>query len=345
MLSFLTSYIVHLLVALLFTSLLLFLGTWIGSIVMQFCSKIVYVWMERKMFIMGYHCFYPNTRAVEKDVKCRQLLQTLREVYNKDSNFNAYCTRLSEERLPINVFMNWTRSVAEDIFAAPLPSAKMDQWNHFFKSKLYHHISIFYSDFPEYEDNEFGCLWGGIYFWLLVSFEKDMNDSIMERIVKFGCRMKPSMPYFQHFFNQARNCCGQGYHLPGLSTSAEEMFVNGMSAYKISSDSISASEVYDGYESLSVSERCNARRVFNDVLPDSTGWKTMRNEMKHRGWFKESIYPYATKIINGDIIEGDKVDEKTVISKVENYKPEIQTQNNEIPMPSIGQDGNNLMTE
>lgn len=310
MLSYITSFALTLFI----TYAITIVGIWMGQTIVHHGGKIVFALMERKLVIMGYRCFYANTNSVEKDIMCRQLLETLREVYNRNSNFNAYCTRISEERLPIYVFMNWTRSVAEDIFTANLPSAKIDQWNRYFKSSCYHRISLFYSDFPEYEDNEFGCLWGGVYFWLTVSFEKDMNDPIMNRVVYFGCKSKPSVPYFQHFFNQARNYCAHDYHLPEFSNHGEEMFERGMSSCNSSSDCISASEVYDGFEALSVSERCNARRVFNDVLPDSTGWSTIRNEMKKRGWFKETIYPYAnvTENIYGDKVQGNKVEQKVV---------------------------------
>ena len=40
--------------------------------------------------------------------------------------------------------------------------------------------------------------------------------------------------------------------------------------------------------------------------------------------------------IHGDIIQGDKVAEKTVIPSVGNYKPQITTQNIETPLPSSG---------
>ena len=40
--------------------------------------------------------------------------------------------------------------------------------------------------------------------------------------------------------------------------------------------------------------------------------------------------------IHGDIIQGDKVAEKTVIPNVSNYKPQITTQNIETPLPPSG---------
>ena len=50
-------------------------------------------------------------------------------------------------------------------------------------------------------------------------------------------------------------------------------------------------------------------------------------------------------IINGDIVEGDKVDEKNVIPHVRNFKPEIQTQTMNVPLPPIEQLEHNLLED
>ena len=50
-------------------------------------------------------------------------------------------------------------------------------------------------------------------------------------------------------------------------------------------------------------------------------------------------------IINGDIVEGDKVDEKNVIPHVSNFKPEIQTQTMNVPLPPIEQLEQNLLED
>lgn len=48
-------------------------------------------------------------------------------------------------------------------------------------------------------------------------------------------------------------------------------------------------------------------------------------------------------IINGDIVEGDKVDEKNVMPHVGNFKPEIQTQTMNVPLPLMEQQEQNLL--
>lgn len=332
------TYIAFYCLALLFTCLIIGLGSLIGTSIITFISKIVYSIMEKKLFIMGYHCFYPNISSVEKDTKCQKLLQTLRAVYLKNSTLNEYCTRISEERLPVDVFMNWTRSIAEDVFTAPVPSVKLDQWNHYLKSSLYHHISFFYSDFPEYDEREFGCLWGGIYFWLIVSFEKDMRDQLVERVVHFGSKSKPGLPYFYHFYNEARVYSGNGYYISNNKETVDECFEREFRQPDSNPSFISKDDVLNGFESLSVNERCNARQVFNDVLSECVAWKKICKEMKKLGWFKEVINPYSnvTKIINGDNVEGDKVQEKKVFQRIDNYQPHIPNQN--VNFPNLPQD-------
>jgi hypothetical protein len=61
----------------------------------------------------------------------------------------------------------------------------------------------------------------------------------------------------------------------------------------------------------------------------------MCKEMKQRGWFKEPIYQAGDTIIRGDYIAGDKVGEKSTISNVGNFKPEIDTQTLNVPLSGL----------
>ena len=44
----------------------------------------------------------------------------------------------------------------------------------------------------------------------------------------------------------------------------------------------------------------------------------------------------TTQNINGDVVNGDKVAEKTIIPNVDNYKPTIRSQNFNVPISSLG---------
>lgn len=261
---------------------------------------------------MGYRAYYQSNHVVEKDENYKSLYDTVCEVYNKNSLFNEYCPRLAEEHIPMYVLMNWARSISEDLFVAQVPSAKLDQWNQFLKSDMYSTISMFWDTFHIFEDNEKGCLWGAVYYCLAVRYEKDINDPLMLRIVSIGCKTKVAMPYFHHFQAAALNNCEINSNFTDFQQFNEKMKSWGKAVDYVPSDAISSTEVFYGFNELSINERCRARQVFNDVLSDSPAWQSMCKEMKRRGWFKERVNPNS---INYNV-EGDYVITKTVENEV-----------------------------
>lgn len=291
-------YLIYFTLALFVTTMIIFIGGYIGTFIVKLLSSISYTVLRVRLSVYGYQCFILNDRDIAKDVNCMRLKPIIQELYVKGSNFNPYCQRLSEDRLPIYVLMNWARSIAEDIFTAPIPSVKLDQWKHYWKSKLYTQISFFHTDFPAYEDHEMGCLWGAVYLWLVACFEKDINDPLLKSIMQLGCKEKIGVPYFCHFYNAARDICGEGYFLTNEKDFSEESIFT----TQIKHDYISSNEIYTGFQGLSVSERSQARQIFNDVLADSVAWRIMCNEMKQRGWFKENIY---TNVMAENFFMGD----------------------------------------
>lgn len=298
------------------TTMILLIGGFIGNFFVKLFYTLDNARLRRKLSVYGYRCYYLSYSSMSNDANCMRLIPVIKELYVKGSSFNAYCSRLSEERLPINVLMNWVRSVSEDLFTAPIPSVKLDQWNHYWKSKIYNRMTFFHSDFPKYEDYEMGCLWGAIYLWLAVCFEKDLNDPLLQRIVQLACKEKTAVPYFAHLYHAVRNFQGKDFFLTSMTNVVGDD-MNEDNNNKQFSNSISAEDIYNGFESLSVSERCNARKVLNDLLADCSAWGMMRNEMKDRGWFKETIYPLGeTKYV----VNGDYVLEKNVEHEVSNVE-------------------------
>ena len=73
-------------------------------------------------------------------------------------------------------------------------------------------------------------------------------------------------------------------------------------------------------------------KKYRERLMDSMNQQKELNEA-----IKEGVNRPATQHIHGDIIQGDKVSEKTIIPSMGNYKPQINRQNLEVSMPSIGQ--------
>ncbi len=306
-------FLIYFTLALFATIMILLIGGTIGNFLVRLYYTLDNARLKRKISVYGYRCYYFGYEDMNKDGHCLQIIPILKDLYIKNSSFNVYCSRLSEERLPLNVMLNWARSVAEDLFAAPIPSVKLDQWNHYWKSKLYTRMTFFHSDFPKYEDYEMGCLWGTVYLWLAICYEKDFNDSLMQRIVQLACKEKTAVPYFYHLYNATRNFKGENYFLVSMPNMVGGDVDENRQYDNQFGNSISAEEIYSGFEALTVNERCNARRVLNDVLADSPAWSTIRNEMKSRGWFKETIYPMSeTKMV----VNGDYVLEKNVEHEV-----------------------------
>ncbi len=310
-------YIIYFVLTLFATTLILLIGGIFGDFLVKLFLTLDNARLRRKLSVYGYHCYYLSYKSMGNDVNCVRLIPVLKELYVKGSSFNAYCTRLSEERLPINVLMNWARSVSEDLFTAPIPSVKLDQWNHYWKSKIYTRMTFFHSDFPNYEDYEMGCLWGTIFLWLAVCFEKDINDPLLQRIAQLACKEKTAVPYFAHLYNAARNFQGKDFFLTSMTNVFDDDMDEDVHYNKQFSNSISPEDIYNGFEPLSVSERCNARRVLNDLLADCSAWRVMCNEMKHRGWFKETIYPLGEAKL---VVNGDYVLEKNVEQEVANVE-------------------------
>lgn len=293
--TFIIDYLIPIALAILATTLITILGLWVGTKLVKFIKAMITAWMRQNLYVMGYRSFYPDNDSIEKDIKCHSLLRTVREVYEKNSSFDGYFPRLSKERVPIYVIMNWARSMSEDIFTAQMPISKVDQWNHFFKSKLYRRVSVIYEDFPIYEESEMGCLWGIAYYRLALIYEKDMNDPTMTRIAQLACKSKISTPYFHHFYAAVRCVCSTDYFLTDYINTGQAPFVEAATKFEHTiSDSVCSTDFFVGFESLSVNERCKARQVLNDVLSESEAWKSICREMKRRGWFKEEIVPRSS---------------------------------------------------
>lgn len=68
-------------------------------------------------------------------------------------------------------------------------------------------------------------------------------------------------------------------------------------------------------------------------------------ESKNKKPSKQSGKPSGKIVVNGPYYAGDNVSEKTVIPNMGNYKPQITTQNIEVPMPPSGQQEQKLLED
>lgn len=148
-----------------------------------------------------YHNYYLTEKSLKSDENAKELASILHDGY-VNHWFDDYYCRLSEDRLPINVFVNWTRTIVEDLLACVNPRNHVYGWNNYL-----HNIDsfkiLFYPDFIDFEDYEVTYLWGGVYYWLK-RLTPDFNDEdLLQRIEEVACQRKYLTPYFLLFKNMA----------------------------------------------------------------------------------------------------------------------------------------------
>ena len=245
--------------------------------------------LKRKLSVSGYQCFYLKHNDMLRDNDALRLLMVARKAYEGDSPLNSYYTSLSEQRLPMTVLANWSRTIAEDVFCAASPEARVVQWSRYMESKVYAWEMLVHSDFPEYEEHEFSFLWGAVFFWLSVCLGVDVHSPMMEGIVRLGCRKKYTKPFFNHFYLPASEMTAPSFGLPSATAihEAPKSFVIASKQDGTSPLAIRIDELKEGFLQLSVEERRSARRVLNDLLPGCAAWQMLLRQLRREGCFHE----------------------------------------------------------
>ena len=152
-----------------------------------------------------YHCYYLKEQDIKKDEQAKRLASFSHNGYVERS-FEDYYMRLTEERLPIVVLVNWTRTIVEDLLNAASPISHAKCWNDFFHSQVYKEYSnsSVHPDFiQDIKDYEIAYLWGAVYYWLKCLSEEFENPELLQTIENLACRKMFLRPYFYHFKNIA----------------------------------------------------------------------------------------------------------------------------------------------
>lgn len=162
-------------------------------------------WYERlKGHFRGeykYHNFYLTENSLKSDEKARKLASILHDGYVNPWFAEYYC-KLSEDRLPLNVFVNWTRSIVDDLLSSVNPINHLYGWNNYLHNMDSFKI-LWSPDIIDFEDYEVSYLWGGVYYWLSCLTPDFSNDALLNRIEKVACQKKYLTPYFMLFKNLA----------------------------------------------------------------------------------------------------------------------------------------------
>lgn len=253
-------------------SITVLFGWWVWKLLSGQLSD----YFKRKFSVAGYQCFYLTTDDLLKDSTSTRLLLEASKGYDKSSPLNDYYASLNDQRLPLTVFVNWARSIAEDVYCSHIPTVRVIQWSRYFESKNYVWFSRWGSDFPEYEEHEMAYLWGAVFYWLGVCIGLETTDAVMDAVARQGCKKHFAKPYFMHFYQPTCANDMPRHALPSNENTEDSK-----------ADGISRVDILKGFEQMNVTERCNARRLLNDLLPDCQAWKMILREMRLRGWFRE----------------------------------------------------------
>lgn len=162
---------------------------------------------------LGYHCYYLKEQDIKKDEQAKRLASISHHGYTERS-FEDYYMCLTEERLPIVVLLNWTRTIVEDLQNAVTPISHAQRWNNLFHSQVYKDYSntSVHPDFIHVlKDHELAYLWGAVYYWLKCLSDGFDNLDLLQAIENLACRKLFLRPYFYHFKNIADGNCDENY--------------------------------------------------------------------------------------------------------------------------------------
>ncbi len=148
-----------------------------------------------------YHNYYLTEKNLTSDPRAKKIASVIHSGY-VNTWYEDYYSNLSEEHLPLNVFVNWTRSIADDLLESVNPINNVKGWDNYLHNPS-SFDNIFRQESVIFEDFEQAYIWGGVYYWLKC-FAKDFNNELLlNQIEEVACRKKYLTPYFMLFKNMA----------------------------------------------------------------------------------------------------------------------------------------------
>ena len=154
-------------------------------------------WNGNNLREYKYQTYYAREKDLKADKNAREYASILHTGY-VSSWFEDYCCNLSENRIPLIMFINWTRSIVEDLIVSVNPINRVHGWNNYLHNMDSFSL-LFRPNTIEFEDYEISYLWGGVYYWLK-RYVPDFNDEkLLQQIEEVACHKKYLIPYFQLF--------------------------------------------------------------------------------------------------------------------------------------------------
>ena len=156
-----------------------------------------------------YQCFYLTENDLKNDPAAIKLSSISYPGY-VDATYGRFYKNLTVEHLPINVLVNWTRTIAEDLISSVSPVNHVISWSDYFHSQEYKDYanSSVHPDMVEFEEYELSYLWGAVYYWLKNNVVNYDNEEVFKHIEHVAIKKEFLRPYFYHYKRLANGIDG-----------------------------------------------------------------------------------------------------------------------------------------
>lgn len=173
-----------------------------------------------------YQCYFLSERELKEDLSATKLAAISYHGYT-DSIYEQFYRKLDVERLPINVLVNWTKTIVEDLLSSVSPINHVQDWDSFFESgeyRDYANMSV-HPDFVAFEEHELAYLWGAVYYWLRTFVSNFDNEELLGYIERVACKKHFLRPYFYQYKNLAegRNDSVESYCTPNVPNATKAL--------------------------------------------------------------------------------------------------------------------------
>ena len=148
-------------------------------------SERLRITRKKKFFVGRYNSYYKTDDDILCDERAKRMLPVIGRGYKQD--LEDYMSRISEDRLPPCIVMNWVRSISEDLSQAALPVVNIKKWHQNMIILSSEESVATRADSIDLMNYEECFIWGCIVRWLDL-FEKDiLDDELKNEIFHVAC--------------------------------------------------------------------------------------------------------------------------------------------------------------
>ena len=150
---------------------------------------------RKKKFVAGkYNSYYKTDKDILCDERAKRILPVIGRGYKQD--LEDYMSRISEDRLPPCIVLNWVRSVSEDLSQAAIPVVNIKKWHQNMILLSSDESVAIKADSIDLKNYEVCFIWGCIVRWLEL-FENDiLDDDLKNEIYQVACPKRYLKPYY-----------------------------------------------------------------------------------------------------------------------------------------------------